>query len=244
MKKSIKSGIAVALALAVVVSAGIYSNDAKLKASDENVYEEQPAEVTPATEVHEIIIDIPAAPAEPEPVAEPEAPAEDPAPAAAEESAAPAEENNGAAEETEVPAEAETEETAAPAEEIEEAEEPEAAEAPAEEAEESEESEDAEEPEESEEDEEPAEEDEEEPELRVWITTSLDGVESVESGTVITLTAHLEGFEDIEYTVQWQKSLNGIDWEDEIGATELVYRFALTEANDDYIWRIMIYTED
>ena len=146
-------------------------------------------------------------------------------------------------EEAEEPAEepAEDGEPAEEAEETEEeAEEPaEETEEPAEEAEETEESEEeAEEAEESEEDE------EEQPELRVWITTSLDGVETVESGTVIVLTAHLEGFEGIEYTVQWQKSLDGIQWEDQAGATELVYKFALTEANDDYIWRVMIFTED
>lgn len=78
------------------------------------------------------------------------------------------------------------------------------------------------------------------PKLRVWITSSLDGFETVQSGTEITLTAHLEGFDDISYKLQWQCSLDGENWRDEPGANELTFSFILTEENDDYLWRIIV----
>lgn len=83
------------------------------------------------------------------------------------------------------------------------------------------------------------EENEEKPRPRIRITSSLEGVESVQPGTPITLTAHLEGFDEISYRLQWQYSLDGENWKDEKGANGTSFSFVLDESNDAYIWRVI-----
>ena len=58
-------------------------------------------------------------------------------------------------------------------------------------------------------------------------------------GAVVNLSSELIGFENKEYTLQWQHSLDGTTWIDEPGANEDTYTFVLDEQNARYIWRII-----
>jgi len=58
-------------------------------------------------------------------------------------------------------------------------------------------------------------------------------------GAVVNLSSELIGFENKEYTLQWQHSLDGTTWIDEPGANEDTYTFVLYEQNARYIWRII-----
>ena len=81
-------------------------------------------------------------------------------------------------------------------------------------------------------------------ERSITISSSLDGVETVEPGTMITLYATLEGYDDVAYIIQWQRTLDGENWEDISGATELQYTLAITDETDDYVYRVMVDVEE
>lgn len=61
----------------------------------------------------------------------------------------------------------------------------------------------------------------------------------VDPGTVITLTAHLQGFEGLTYTVRWE-------YTDDYGATihtagtGMVYRYTASEENENRLWRVTV----
>lgn len=81
-------------------------------------------------------------------------------------------------------------------------------------------------------------------ERSVKVVSSLEGVETVEEGTSITLTAELTGFDDVEYEIQWQRSTDGTDWEDVDGANDIEYTFDITEETDGYLWRVGVFTSE
>ncbi len=58
-------------------------------------------------------------------------------------------------------------------------------------------------------------------------------------GAVVNLSSELIGFENKEYTLQWQHSTDGENWIDEPGANEDTYSFILSEENARYYWRIV-----
>lgn len=74
---------------------------------------------------------------------------------------------------------------------------------------------------------------------RVTITSNVNHEEPVLAGTEITLTAHPEGFEDVEYTLQWQRSLDRETWEDVPGANDTTFTFILDEETSQYRWRVV-----
>lgn len=74
-------------------------------------------------------------------------------------------------------------------------------------------------------------------EKAVVVTTSLDGVENIELGMQVTLYANLYGYDDAEYTVTWQYSADGANWETIEGLNALTYTFTLDESNYMYVWR-------
>lgn len=78
----------------------------------------------------------------------------------------------------------------------------------------------------------------------VKVVSSLEGVEAVEEGTSITLTAKLTGFDDVEYEIQWQRSVDGTNWEDVDGANGIEYTFDITEETDGYLWRVGVSTSE
>lgn len=90
----------------------------------------------------------------------------------------------------------------------------------------------------------PEEEEVEKVERSVKVVSSLEGVETVEEGTSITLTAELTGFDDVEYEIQWQQSTDGVDWEDVDGANDIEYTFDITEETDGYLWRVGVFLSE
>lgn len=248
LKKNLVRGLAVVLAVAVVVSIGAQFRDASLKATEDDVAVEAPAPVPePEVVVQEVIVEAPAPVVEPAPVEEPAPVAEEPA---APEEAAPAAPEEAALEEA-APAEveeAETEEATLTEENTEEAEEAEAEELekePAEEemictcgaAEGEPHAEDcplyvAEEEKEPE---------EEKPELNVTISFVNLSEGTVKLGSHILLQSQVEGApEGAELHYQWMCSADGASWEPVAGANGATYAFELTANNNYYYWHLEV----
>lgn len=62
----------------------------------------------------------------------------------------------------------------------------------------------------------------------------------VELGGDMVLTAVLTGFEDLNYTLQWQFSTDNANWADVDGATGSTLRVQMNEENRDYFWRVSV----
>lgn len=62
----------------------------------------------------------------------------------------------------------------------------------------------------------------------------------VELGDDMVLTAILTGFEDLNYTLQWQFSTDNVNWADVDGATGSTLRVQMNEENCDYFWRVSV----
>ncbi len=78
----------------------------------------------------------------------------------------------------------------------------------------------------------------------VSIHSELAGMPIVVSGTPITMTANLTGFEEEEYTVQWYYSTDGIERIEIPGATDLQYTYNINRENVKYYWYIVVTTPD
>ena len=74
----------------------------------------------------------------------------------------------------------------------------------------------------------------------VRITSSLEGVDEVYSGTQVTLTAVPEGFEDVDYTVQWSYETPDHEIHEIAGANELVYTYDINAENAGYIYHVVL----
>lgn len=62
----------------------------------------------------------------------------------------------------------------------------------------------------------------------------------VELGGDMVLTAVLTGFEDLNYTLQWQFSTDNANWANVEGATGSTLRVQMNEENCDYFWRVSV----
>lgn len=62
----------------------------------------------------------------------------------------------------------------------------------------------------------------------------------VELGGDMVLTAVLTGFEDLNYTLQWQFSADNANWADVNGATGSTLCVQMNEENRDYFWRVSV----
>lgn len=62
----------------------------------------------------------------------------------------------------------------------------------------------------------------------------------VELGDDMVLTAILTGFEDLNYTLQWQFSTDNANWANVDGATGSTLRMQMNEENCDYFWRVSV----
>ena len=62
----------------------------------------------------------------------------------------------------------------------------------------------------------------------------------VELGGDMVLTAILTGFENLNYTLQWQFSTDNANWADVDGATGSTLRVQMNEENCDYFWRVSV----
>ena len=72
-------------------------------------------------------------------------------------------------------------------------------------------------------------EEKEERHYNITVVSDLEGVTSADAGTQITLTAILEGFEGVDYELQWVHSADGINWEEIPGANGSTYVVTLNE---------------
>lgn len=77
----------------------------------------------------------------------------------------------------------------------------------------------------------------------IEVTSNVEHSDNLTEGTKITLTATLSGFENIEYTLQWQKSLDGENWEDISGANAEIYTFTLNDDTGRYYWKAVAITD-
>ena len=71
------------------------------------------------------------------------------------------------------------------------------------------------------------------------ITISWDD-ENPTYGSVAHFHAELIGYEDVEYTLQWQWSEDGVNWSDAADAVSEDMDVIYTEQNGDYRWRITV----
>lgn len=84
-----------------------------------------------------------------------------------------------------------------------------------------------------------------EPEIPEIDFSTLSAVISAESDVVelggdMVLTAILTGFEDLNYTLQWQFSTDNANWANVDGATGSTLRVQMNEENRDYFWRVSV----
>ena len=63
-------------------------------------------------------------------------------------------------------------------------------------------------------------------------------------GDTAHLKAVLEGYDDLEYTMQWQYGPDKTTWFDIPGETGPVMDVVVTEENNVFYWRILVYVED
>ena len=63
-------------------------------------------------------------------------------------------------------------------------------------------------------------------------------------GDTAHFTAILNGYEDLEYTCQWQYSPDHEDWFDITGETGLSMDVVTNKENNHYYWRILVYVEE
>lgn len=230
MKKNLLRGLAVLLALALVIGIGTQFRGGSLKATDED------EAATPAEEAtHEVEI-LEVAPEDAEQAEEAEN-----AEAAEGEEAENAEAVEGEEEENAEAVEDEEEENAEAVED-EEAENAEAVEG--EEAENAEAVEDEEEnAEAAETEEEQAEEAEEEEKPELTVTISFENLSEgkVKVGSRIRLNSIVEGApEGAELHYQWQCSADGENWINVENGNNATYEFELTEENNYYHWHLEV----
>lgn len=84
-----------------------------------------------------------------------------------------------------------------------------------------------------------------EPEIPEIDFSTLSVVISAESDVVelggdMVLTAVLTGFEDLNYTLQWQFSTDNANWANVDGETGSTLRVQMNEENRDYFWRVSV----
>ena len=75
---------------------------------------------------------------------------------------------------------------------------------------------------------------------KVYLTTNVEGRDFYYIGQKINLYANLEGFENEEYTIQWQCSTDRINFEDIPGASGDSYSFIMDENTFNYLWSFRV----
>lgn len=82
------------------------------------------------------------------------------------------------------------------------------------------------------------------PEITATITSNLGELETVGVGTEMILTLTVEGNEGYAYTVQWQKSTDGVNWQDIEGANGDQFRLILAKEHSGVYWRATVVLVD
>ena len=63
-------------------------------------------------------------------------------------------------------------------------------------------------------------------------------------GDTAHLKAVLEGYDGLDYTMQWQYGPDKITWYDIPGETDDAMDVVVTEENNEVYWRILVYVEE
>lgn len=79
----------------------------------------------------------------------------------------------------------------------------------------------------------------------ITISDNIDHTQPIREGTVIRLSVSLTGFEDTNYTIQWQYSPdNGVTVYDIPGANDMSYAYRVNEENVNNIFRVIVNYDD
>lgn len=78
----------------------------------------------------------------------------------------------------------------------------------------------------------------------VKISSNVDASQPIEKGTKITLTATTEGFKGGTIHYQWMRTQDGSTWENIEGANSSKYTFEMNEDNNGYQWKVRVTLED
>jgi hypothetical protein len=73
----------------------------------------------------------------------------------------------------------------------------------------------------------------------IKLTSDWPAGQPAYAGTMITMTAELIGFENVDYTLQWQYSVDNKEWINEPGANGTSFTFELNETTVQYTWRVV-----
>lgn len=73
----------------------------------------------------------------------------------------------------------------------------------------------------------------------IKLTSDWPAGQPAYAGTLITMTAELIGFENVDYTLQWQYSIGDNEWVNEPGANGTTFTFELNETTVQYTWRVV-----
>ncbi len=76
--------------------------------------------------------------------------------------------------------------------------------------------------------------------MKVTVSSDWPVDKPAYKGTVIKLTAHLTGFEGVEYHLQWQRSEDLQNWENIPGATGSTFTYELNDDTAKYTWRVVV----
>ena len=63
-------------------------------------------------------------------------------------------------------------------------------------------------------------------------------------GDTAHFCANLEGYENLNYTMQWQYSTDHEQWNDITGETKKTMDVVVTKENNVVYWRIVVYVEE
>ena len=77
-------------------------------------------------------------------------------------------------------------------------------------------------------------------ERKVSVTSDWPEGEPAYIGTMITMRAELTGFDNVDYTLQWQYTVDNNEWFNEPGANGTSFTFELNETTVQYTWRVVV----
>ena len=75
---------------------------------------------------------------------------------------------------------------------------------------------------------------------KVQVDSSWSEGKIAVAGTKVVLTATLTGFDNMEYTLQWQYTTDHQNWIDQEGANDLTYTYTLNDETAQYTWRVVV----
>ncbi len=65
-------------------------------------------------------------------------------------------------------------------------------------------------------------------------------VDATVNGYDVTLKAHLQNYENVEYDLQWQVSKDNSNWQDISGANGMTYSLTVNEENYNNYYRVVV----